>query len=499
MMDYASSLQSVSVHSDEAIMAAQTLLVRMGVTQEYMRDATRVTLNWADALGKDLNSAALDIGKAFGGNLMMLQRYGVRVDANTVKTKGFGVVIEELDKKFGGASEALGSTFQGRLKQISNLIGDAKEKIGMAIVGSEGWKKILEVVSKWLAKLNDWLIENRESIIQFGETAAVYTIQFSRAMVVGFLRVQQAGGTTVKTLLDIAKAASYVNFTATGHKWRQEIDKMRTGVVEMGATSMQWADDVNSFTDALLLDIKEAAKAARESTETIAGGFQDIATAGDPAVAKLRDMQQVISMVREDLDAWESIGDRLTRELHLGVENVTVSFKHGNVAMMEFFENLRQSTFQFAESWTSSVIDNILQARKSFGELVADFLKGMAAMIMKMLAFKALRMAFGIPFSGGGYVGYQHGGYVMGAGGIDTIPARLSSGEYVLNRGAVNRIGRDALDRMNYGDTYNSSVNVSVNLNSSGSATMDAYAIKRELENVLPDVFKESRRRNKIK
>lgn len=50
-----------------------------------------------------------------------------------------------------------------------------------------------------------------------------------------------------------------------------------------------------------------------------------------------------------------------------------------------------------------------------------------------------------------GAKGFASGGMVMGGGGVDTIPAMLTSGEFVVNRTAASRIGMNALQSINSG------------------------------------------------
>ncbi|MCB7129479.1 MAG: hypothetical protein J3T61_08080, partial [Candidatus Brocadiales bacterium] len=63
----ASSLQAQTRFGDEAILVAQSLLITYGVTTDRLEEATRATLDFAAATGKDLNTAALTIGKAAAG------------------------------------------------------------------------------------------------------------------------------------------------------------------------------------------------------------------------------------------------------------------------------------------------------------------------------------------------------------------------------------------------------------------------------------------------
>ena len=71
-----------------------------------MEKAVQATMDYARSVGKDLRTAALDMAKAAEGNLMMLQRYGVRIDKATFETEGFAAVLDEVIRKFGGAEAA---------------------------------------------------------------------------------------------------------------------------------------------------------------------------------------------------------------------------------------------------------------------------------------------------------------------------------------------------------------------------------------------------------
>ena len=46
-------------------------------------------------------------------------------------------------------------------------------------------------------------------------------------------------------------------------------------------------------------------------------------------------------------------------------------------------------------------------------------------------------------------MGYNKGGKVPGSGTVDTVPAMLTPGEFVMSKGAVNMIGADKLMAMN--------------------------------------------------
>jgi len=73
-------------------------------------------------------------------------------------------------------------------------------------------------------------------------------------------------------------------------------------------------------------------------------------------------------------------------------------------------------------------------------------------MILQQIALNAVRSAFGsFGFSGGGPVGAASGGFITGpgTGTSDSIPARLSDGEYVVRAAAVKHYGPHFLEAIN--------------------------------------------------
>lgn len=100
-----------------------------------------------------------------------------------------------------------------------------------------------------------------------------------------------------------------------------------------------------------------------------------------------------------------------------------------------------------------SVADGTKKAKDAFKDFAVQFLKDIAKMIIQALILKAVKWAFG--FSDGGAVGdgggtqnRASGGFVSGAGTAtsDSIPARLSNGEFVQPTSAVDYYGRGFME-----------------------------------------------------
>lgn len=157
-----------------------------------------------------------------------------------------------------------------------------------------------------------------------------------------------------------------------------------------------------------------------------------------------------------------------------------------NIAIRRNFQrnnyDVFQSTISAVDELSSSLkdglknalVDTILQARSA-----SEAFSSLANALSRMALEKGLDMFFTaalskIPFKGnnkGGRIGYASGGLVTGgsSANIDTVPAMLSSGEFVMRRAAVNRIGVGTLNAINSGgfSGLQSGGYANVNLNNS--------------------------------
>jgi len=105
------------------------------------------------------------------------------------------------------------------------------------------------------------------------------------------------------------------------------------------------------------------------------------------------------------------------------------------------------------------------------------------------------------PFSGltralGGIIPqYAQTGFLMRPRGTDTVPAMLSPGEFIMSRGAVDRLGLPMMEALNRGvspgqqQTNGGSVNLSVNINTTKPVDDDFVRNK-----MIPEIMRQLRR-----
>lgn len=147
--DLSGKLLQMSGVDDEAIQSMENMLLTFrnihneaGRTNDVFDQATKATLDMSVAMGKDLNSSAILVGKALNDpvkGLTALRRVGVQFTSdqenlikhlvatgNTMEAQK--LILGELNQEFGGSAKAAGSTLPGQLsilrENFKNLAAD---------------------------------------------------------------------------------------------------------------------------------------------------------------------------------------------------------------------------------------------------------------------------------------------------------------------------------------------------------------------------------------
>jgi len=191
LLDMASSLQQVSTFGDEAIIGAQSLLLTFtSIGKDVFPMATETILDMSAAMGQDLKSSTVMLGKALNdpvAGIAALSRVGVQLtqeqkdliksfsDVNNIAAAQ-KVILGELQVQFGGQARATAEG-TGRFIQLSNTLGDLAEKIGKHLVPP------LAEVANWLNKAfgqilkdqNETLAKTVAQVILFATNLAALT------------------------------------------------------------------------------------------------------------------------------------------------------------------------------------------------------------------------------------------------------------------------------------------------------------------------------------
>jgi len=154
----ATALQNLTGFQDEEVLAADTVLARFKLTNTEITNLTPLVLDYARATGTDAASAAGSLGKALLGNTRALKTIGIDFTATGDKAKDLASISKLLEDRVGGASEAFGRTFQGKLAIVAAKFDDIKEAVGAALIPAleklvTVGSKIIELVGPLLAQV----------------------------------------------------------------------------------------------------------------------------------------------------------------------------------------------------------------------------------------------------------------------------------------------------------------------------------------------------------
>lgn len=164
----ASNLQKTTLFGDEQILqdATAQLLTFTNISGEQFERTQKAALDLATRLDGDLKSASIQLGKALNdpvANLSALSRSGIQFSKEqkeVIKTlaesgrlaEAQTVILDELNKQYGGSAEAAAEA-DGGMTQLSNAIGDAKEKFGEIIL--EGLRPTIKSLKEFFENLSE--------------------------------------------------------------------------------------------------------------------------------------------------------------------------------------------------------------------------------------------------------------------------------------------------------------------------------------------------------
>ena len=134
LLNYAKSLQKVTMFGDEVILEAQAMIASFVKDEKAIKLATKATLDLAAAKGFDLVAAADLVSKTLGSSTNALTRYGIEVVGAVGSTERLESLTTNIAAVFGGQASAQALTYTGRIEQAKNELGDMGETIGKELM-----------------------------------------------------------------------------------------------------------------------------------------------------------------------------------------------------------------------------------------------------------------------------------------------------------------------------------------------------------------------------
>jgi hypothetical protein len=257
-----------------------------------------------------------------------------------------------------------------------------------------------------------------------------------------------------------------------------EQQKLRLILEQSGASKEQIDAELAHYAavktaEATFTQEKTASSAGLKLLEDKKAAIEDKVQNGK--LFQLQADQQILDLYREQLPALQQIADQMkanatTEEQQAQAEDYQKGLdkvKSATNTAGQQMKTLRAGVQDALTTGLSGAFDMLFQGTQNVGlafrnlasSVVSSIAKIIAQMYIQLLVTKLLKAAGG--FSGGGSVGGMNtfgaaeGGLIRGPGGpkSDSIPARVSPGEYIVKADAVSSFGVHNLEAINRGLT----------------------------------------------
>lgn len=178
LTDAASAMQDKTLFDDDAVAKAQSILLTFTNIKGVVFDqAMPAIADLATKMGTDLNSAVLQVGKALNEpaeGFTALKRAGIQfsdeqekqikklVAQGDIQAAQF-IMLNELQRQFGGSAEAAAKVGLGPVQQLANSWGDFREIVGKLTLN------LVNSVLPVFKNLVGWLNKNEEIIKIIGK------------------------------------------------------------------------------------------------------------------------------------------------------------------------------------------------------------------------------------------------------------------------------------------------------------------------------------------
>lgn len=233
---------------DDAILQGQNMLLTFtNIGKDVFPAATEALLDMSVAMGTDVASQAIQLGKALNdpiGGISALSRVGVEFteeQKELIKTLvetgevagAQAVILQELQREYGGSAEAAGNTYDGQLKKLMNTFGDIKKEIG---------NKFLPILNTVATALKDALAKPEVQAAITGIVTAIGNFAIKLGEVVGYLLqgdvsgalTAMFGGDTAAKILEVTSAIS--NFvTSVSTFVKDHSEALKGALIAIGA------------------------------------------------------------------------------------------------------------------------------------------------------------------------------------------------------------------------------------------------------------------------
>lgn len=280
--DLADAYSKLSGVDDDVIKDAEAMLLTFkGIGKDVFPRATQAILDVSQAMGQDLNSAAITVGKALDNpiaGMTALQKQGLgfsesqkavikQLEQTGHHAEAAGKILDALEGQIGGVAAAARDSMEGAMKALDTAIGNLFETMGSG-KPMEQFRYAIEFTIVSLQHFTDWLKESKSLYSDFAkglEPVAQLMIAITKPVGNAWTALVQTTKEAIIATLESANQLAKGNFNPEVYKsiW-SEYQKFADEAVKtdwMGALGEE-IKGLAQETDFNMIKMKQAAQKA---------------------------------------------------------------------------------------------------------------------------------------------------------------------------------------------------------------------------------------------
>ncbi len=239
IVDLSKSLSDNTLYQDDMVLSAENMLLTFtNITKDIFPQTTQAVLDMSTALGQDLSSSAIQLGKALNNpieGVSALQRVGVSFNnaqqemiaamvksGRTMDAQRF--ILAELEKEFGGSAKSAYESASS-VTRLQKSVKDLEQGIGAGLTPA----------------LNNLFGAFQETTAGMG-----HTVDVGKAAFITFARIEEVAVSAGVAIHSVAAAT--VNVGVTIAKLSTQMTGINTVMKAFGVDSDKFFDD---WTDSL--------------------------------------------------------------------------------------------------------------------------------------------------------------------------------------------------------------------------------------------------------
>ena len=467
----ASDLQKTTLFGDEEILkdATAQLLTFTNITGDQFAKTQVAVLDLATRLDGDLKSASIQLGKALNdpvANLSALSRSGIQFSKsqkdviNSLVESGRladaqNIILEELQKQYGGSAQAAAEAGAGGITQLKNAIGDLQEDFGRIMVDAlnpfiERMKEFFEMMTSQPDEVKKRFVLMGVAIASVGPLLiglglALQTLAMGIAIFTSPITAIIAGFILLGIAIDYIRR-NFDNFAIDFKKSMLNLQLQAEMFVQGFAQSLL---NVAKLTPNLMGGIIAPLQGV------IAQSTEEMRRLGTEAMAlesiPLQSFAEYWSSVGEDIksavrdifgfnEAFETALDNIIAKTE---EELTPTMQNVTDSVNQMSEELKRFAMGISQAFADAIVEG-----KALSDVLKDILKQIAKQELAQFLFTLFGGVLGgvagkLGIAGGKSLGAGLAGVILGrpmaTGGVvppgfpnDTYPALLTSGEAVV-------------------------------------------------------------------